>query len=68
MVLPLSVVEKLVMETLGCSDVDDMYLKIREFMIYENVVEKKNFFTNIKGMNDEEAVRSVGKFLMHGRF
>ena len=37
-------------------------------MKYENVVEKKNIFTNIKGMSDEEAVRSVGKFLMHGRF
>lgn len=68
MVLPLFVVEKLVMETLGYNDVDDMYSKIREFMKYENVVEKKNLFTNIKGMSDEEAVKSVGKFLMHGRF
>ena len=68
MVLPLSVVEKLVMETLGYNDMDDMYSKIREFMKYENVVAKKNLFTNIKGMNDEETVMSVGKFLKHGRF
>jgi hypothetical protein len=66
--MSLSVVEKLVMKTLGYNDVDDMYSKIREFMIYENVVEKKNLLTNIKGMNDEEVVRSMGKFLMHGWF
>jgi hypothetical protein len=35
MVLPLSVVEKLVMGTLDYNDVDDMYLKIREFMKYK---------------------------------
>ena len=68
MVLPLYVVEILVIETLDYNDVDDMYSKIMEFMKYENVVEKKNLFTNIKGMSDEEAVRNVGKFLMHGRF
>ena len=68
MVLSLSVVEKLVMETLGYNDVYDVYSNIMEFMKYENVVEKKNLFTNIKGMSVEEAVRSVGKFLMHGRF
>ena len=34
MILPLSVIEKLVMETFGYNDVDDMYSKIMEFMIY----------------------------------
>ena len=68
MVLPLYVVEILVMETLDYNDVDDMYSKIMEFMKYENVVEKKNLFTNIKGMSDEEVVMNVGKFFMHGRF
>ena len=68
MVLPLYVVEILVMETLDYNDVDDMYSKIMEFMKYENVVEKKNLFTNIKGMSDEEVVGKVRKFFMHGRF
>ena len=68
MVLPLSIVEKLIMENIGYNDVDDMYSKIRVFMKYENTLEKKNIFTNINGMTDEEAVRTVGKFLMHGMF
>ena len=45
-----------------------MYSKIRIFMKQENILGKKNIFTNINGMTDEEAVRSVGKFLMHGTF
>ena len=56
------------MENIGYNDVDDMYSKIRVFMKYENTLEKKNIFTNINGMTDEEAVRTVGKFLMHGTF
>lgn len=67
-VLPLFVVEKLIMDTLGHNDVDDMYSKIRVFMKYQNALEKKNLFTNMKGMSDEEAAKSVGKFFMHGRF
>lgn len=58
------------METLGYNDADDKYskIKIRVFMKYKNALEKKNLFLNIIGMTDDEALRSVSKFLMHGRF
>lgn len=49
------------------SDVDDMYSKIMTFMLEENKQAKKKIFENIKSMTEEEAIRSVGKFLMQGR-
>ena len=54
LVLPLPTVEKLIMESIGYDDVDDMYSKIRVFMKQENILGKKNIFTNINGMTDEE--------------
>ena len=66
-VLPLACVEKIVMETVGFTDVDDMYSKIRTFMLEENKQAKKKIFENIKSMTEEEAIMSVGKFLMQGR-
>ena len=55
------------METVGFTDVDDMYSKIKTFMLEENKQAKKKIFENIKSMTEEEAIRSVGKFLMQGR-
>jgi len=45
-----------------------MYSKIRGLMKQEIILGKKNIFTNINGITDEEAMRNVGKFLMHGTF
>ena len=65
-ILPLAIVEKLVKESIGFKDVNDMYCKIRAFMMDENKQAKKKIFENIKAITKEECMKSVGKFLMHG--
>jgi hypothetical protein len=40
-ILPLAIVEKLLKESIGFKDVDDMYCKIRAFMMDENKQARK---------------------------
>lgn len=64
--LPLVLVEKLVIDSLGYIDVDDLYANIRQYMKIENQMSKKKVFVDFKNVSDEEAVRLVAKYLMQG--
>lgn len=65
-VLPLHLVEKLVIDSFGYTDIDDMYANIRDYMKKENQMSKKKVFVDFKNVSDEEAIRLVGKYLMQG--
>lgn len=62
--LPLALIKKVVMETLGSIDVDKMYGKIKSYMKDEEKKAKKKVFGDMRTMNKEDCVRSVAKFLM----
>lgn len=65
-IFPLEVLEKLIIDSFGYTDVDDMYANIREYMKGENRQSKKKVFLKWKTVSDEEAVRLVAKYLMQG--
>lgn len=65
-ILPLQLVVKLVVDSFGYTDIDDMYANICKYMKMENQMSKKKVFVDFKNVSDEETIRLVGKYLMQG--